>query len=105
MIYHGHWNLFTGKEWWEQTYGEFAFARYFVGLTELILPVFIALNILKKPSLFVFMILMVGAIGVHASFGYSFKENGFETPLTYLLISLALILKQEDKSYDKSITP
>ena len=104
MLYHGHWNLFTGKNWWIQTYGNLAFARYFVGVVELILPFLIAFNILKKPSLFVFIILMIGAIGVHYPFGYSFKSNGFETPLAYLLISLALIFKKEEMPYDKSIT-
>ncbi len=104
MLYHGYWNLFTGEAWWRETYGEMAFARYIVGLTELILPFLIALNILKKPALFVFIILMVGAIGVHFPFGYSFKQNGYETPLVYLLISLSLITKKEEQSYGQSTT-
>lgn len=103
MVYHGLWNLFWGEDWWNSTFGILAFGRYFVGIAELVISLSLAFNYKRIFSLFLLIVLMIGATLTHWQDGYSFKNNGYETPLTYLLVALGLLLNEinRKRNYDK----
>ena len=95
MLVHGVWNLSPeGVSWWKNTFKDAYFLCYGVGVVEIIAGFGITLGFYRKQFAAILAILMTGALLSHLDQGYSFKNNGYETPLAYLLISLAILFEK-----------
>ena len=96
FIYHGLWNLSSaGAEWWKMDSGLPFSLRYGVGGLELLIALFLFLDRNLRFSGLATMLLMFGAVIEHLKFGFSFKQNGFETPLVYFFLGAALLCSKE----------
>jgi uncharacterized membrane protein YphA (DoxX/SURF4 family) len=93
FLYHGGWNLSSeGALWWNS--GQTWFwpeLRVWAGALEIVIAFAIWLPKLRLYAAALAFMLMVGAIRVHWDEGFSFKKNGYETPLLYALIALQLV--------------
>ncbi|MFZ4714197.1 MAG: DoxX family protein [Bacteriovoracaceae bacterium] len=100
FIYHGLWNLSEpGGVWWALNFQSAVPLRFVVGGLEILAALALFFDYYKKIAALFIALTMVGAIGIHWKSGYSFKENGIETPLTYFLLCLTyLIGKNENKT-------
>lgn len=95
MLYHGWWNLAEeGQRWWVQSGPLFPDLRYVVGGIELMIAVCLLCNWRVRLASAVLAIVMLGATVEHLALGYSFKNNGFETPLAYFMIALFLTINK-----------
>lgn len=98
FIYHGQWNLTEGGSWWLMNFPSMDWGRYFIGGIEILISLALFINHLRKVALLLAATIMIGAVYLHLDSGYSFKTNGFETPLAYLLLSLGLLLKPQEEN-------
>lgn len=95
MAFHGYWNLSdAGGEWWAQHPVFSAELRFLVGAVEIGGAGLLWLPRLRPWVGAVFFVLMLGAVREHWAQGFSFKQNGYETPLVYALLSLGLALER-----------
>lgn len=93
MAYHGLWNLSAeGAAWWADDSGLPAELRFAVGLGELAASLSLGSGVLSRLAALALIPLMLGAIFQHAEH-YSFKVGGFETPLVYAILAVAIALE------------
>ncbi len=103
MVYHGFWNLLdVSNDWWVQQFAHWSILKYPVGSLEIFSAIALFYSQLRTISAIVIATLMVGAVFYHLPMGYSFKNNGYETPLTYFLIALAIFLEGLEIEKEKS---
>jgi uncharacterized membrane protein YphA (DoxX/SURF4 family) len=97
MLVHGFWNWSDkGLIWWQMEYGRYSFARFLVAAIEIIGGFGILLGFFRRQFAAILAIVMAGAVMVHFDRGFSFKNNGYETPLIYLLVCLALYMEKSE---------
>lgn len=90
MAFHGAWNLsLDGLRWWQQDSSLPEELRWLIGLGELAAALSLATGVLSRLAALALVPLMAGAIAQHLE-AYSFKVGGFETPLAYLMMALAI---------------
>jgi uncharacterized membrane protein YphA (DoxX/SURF4 family) len=99
FFYHGFWNLSAdGEKWWASSSHFPAQLRVVVGVVELFAAVGVWWSPFKKLAAAIIGLIMVGAIFEHYPAGFSFKQNGYETPLVYFLIAASLLCQKTETS-------
>jgi uncharacterized membrane protein YphA (DoxX/SURF4 family) len=99
FVYHGLWNLGPeGEIWWTRSAHFPSFLRVGVGVIELVAAAGIWFRRAQKTSAIIIVALMIGGVFEHFSAGYSFKNNGYETPLAYFLVAASLLGRKERQS-------
>lgn len=94
MFYHGCWNVSPmGAEWWGEVFSTYSWLRFPAGIIEILTGIGLFIPQIRQISSIIIVILMAGAVYFHIEAGYSFKNNGFETPLSYMMVALAICME------------
>jgi|GEM_PF-6978699 len=95
LAFHGVWNLSAdGQTWWKTEARFQSWLSYPVGFIEIACSLAILFKIKDRIASAIVLVIMSGAVMEHLKNGFSFKQNGFETPLIYGLIALSMALRK-----------
>lgn len=88
---HGAWNIGEeGARWWTAESGLWPPMRWLIGGGELAATVALVIGQGRRLAAALLAPIFVGAVFVHWPAGFSFKQNGWETPFMDLLLALAI---------------
>ena len=105
MAFHGLWNIgAAGTLWWTESSGLPPDLRWVVGLGEVLAALSLASGVLCRVAAIALVPLMVGAVFQHMG-SYSFKEAGFETPLVYAMLAMAVALEPSTIALTRAAGP
>ena len=98
FFYHGFWNLTdSGRAWWFAQPQLPQNLRIPVGIIEIVCAAALLGNRFVRGASAAIAVIMAGSLMLHLQAGYSYKNGGFETPLSYLLIALAFVWLKPQK--------
>lgn len=104
MFYHGTWNFSqTGLVWWQENLTLIPIElRFLTGLVEIIVAPLIFSKKFSNFACILGALTMFTALIIQIPNGYSYKYNGFEVALNYLLIFIYILLNNESFLKEKS---
>lgn len=101
LAYHGTWNITAiGEAWWIASSGLPPVLRWLIGPAELAAALGLALGLHVRLASGLLVPVMLGAVAQHLAQGYSFKHGGWETPLVYAMLAMALAIRPTQERRD-----